>query len=92
MSAGFLIARLILGLALAAHGAEETGRGQEPAPQLAEAGRQREEHAGPEAEAGEEPAGAGEAIAAEPAEELLRTMRGHHQTEDEADQEETFVD
>src|SRR5439155_11634401 len=59
-----------------ATGAEEAGRGQEPAPHLAETGGQGEEHARPEAEAREEPAGAGQAIAAEPPEELRAIRTG----------------
>src|SRR5882724_434918 len=66
-----------------ADGPEQAGRRQETAAHLAEAGRQREEHARPEPEALEEPGGASQAVPAEPPEELLRSVRAQREPDHE---------
>src|SRR5207302_6831894 len=58
----------------AGQGAEETQGEQQPAAGLGQPGRRGHRLAGPETERVEEAAGAGQAVAAEPPEQLLRTV------------------
>ena len=70
------------------HGPErpaEAERGEQPARRLAEARHQREETPRTKADAFEEAAGAGDAAAAEPPEELLSPVGGDSEAEDQPD-------
>src|ERR1043165_7612157 len=71
--------------------AEQTESDEQAAGELAEARGEGEEASGTKAEAFEEAAGAVQAVAAEPAEELLGSVSGHDETEDQTGDEQSFV-
>src|SRR5262245_45582769 len=70
-------------------GGEEAKGQAQAAGGLAEAGHDGHELAGPEAHRFEEPAGAGDAVSAEPAKELLGAVGGQGESEHHANQQET---
>ena len=70
---------------------EKPERDQKTAAEFGRTGRGGEETARAPSERFEKAACSGDAVAAEPAEQLLRTMRGHHQPNDQTCQEQTLM-
>ena len=68
--------------------AQETQCDQDPACGFAEGGGDDEKAAGTEAQLLEVPGGAGDSVAAEPAEQLLAAVRHHEHAEDQAREQE----
>jgi len=69
----------------------EAEREQQPAAELGQPGEEGEEAAGPVAQPFEVAAGAGEAVAAEQAEQLLGAVTGEQQADDESEREQSEI-